>query len=193
MTTFFTSDTHFGHARIIELCNRPWDTVEEMNEGIIERWNDTVSPTDIVYHLGDVALGKIADSLPLVGRLNGLKILVVGNHDRLFSDNKAAHRERFAPEYAKVFNGGVISEEGCIIDSVPALRLSHFPYLGDSHEEDRHADKRPVDDGTPLVHGHTHGKETVTFTPKGTPQIHVGQDAWDFTPVPLDTVLLSLV
>lgn len=192
MNIFFTSDTHFGHARIIELCNRPWDSVDAMNEGIIERWNDTVAPADIVYHLGDVALGKIADSLPLVGRLNGLKIMVTGNHDRLFSTNKPAHRERFEIEYAKVFNGGIISEAGVLIDGTPPLRLSHFPYDGDSHGEDRHAEMRPVDNGDILIHGHTHGTERLTFSAKGTPQIHVGQDAWDYRPVSLDEIVALL-
>lgn len=189
MNIFFTSDTHFGHARIIELCDRPFKDVDHMNTEIVRRWNEVVMPTDIVYHLGDVALGRIDDSLPIVGRLNGLKIMVTGNHDRLFSDNKPAHRDRFQVEYAKVFNGGIISEEGAVLDTDPAFRLSHFPYAGDSHGTDRHADKRPVDDGMTLIHGHTHGKEKVTFTSKGTAQIHVGQDAWDFRPVSLETLL----
>lgn len=86
MTTFYTSDTHFGHERILELCERPFSDVTRMNEALIERWNNVVQPEDTVYHLGDVALGKIAESLPLISRLNGYKILVLGNHDRPFME-----------------------------------------------------------------------------------------------------------
>src|SRR4051812_8195892 len=82
MTLYFTSDLHFGHQRIIELCNRPFGSVEEMNQTIIDRWNDTVKNDDTVFVLGDVAMGKISDSLPLVKKLKGNKHLVSGNHDR---------------------------------------------------------------------------------------------------------------
>ena len=56
MALFFTSDTHFDHARIIELCNRPFSSVEEMNETMIERWNARVKPHDVVWHLCDFTL-----------------------------------------------------------------------------------------------------------------------------------------
>lgn len=62
MNIFFTSDTHFGHNNIIKLSNRPFSSVEEMNEGLIERWNDVVGAEDIVYHLGDFSL-KIRNSM----------------------------------------------------------------------------------------------------------------------------------
>src|SRR5688572_6277487 len=105
MTTWFTSDTHFGHARIIELCNRPFKNVDHMNAEIVKRWNLLVSPDDIVYHLGDVALGAIADSLPRVGELNGYIVLVEGNHDRPFMDKrKAEKRQRWLAEYGKYFD-----------------------------------------------------------------------------------------
>lgn len=78
----FTSDTHFGHARILQYCKRPWTTVEEMNEGLIERWNEVVRPTDHIYHLGDFGMGSPKHWQKIVERLNGYKILILGNHDR---------------------------------------------------------------------------------------------------------------
>jgi len=84
MSRFFTSDTHFGHARIIELCGRPFKDVSHMNETLIHNWNNVVGEDDTVYHLGDVALGAWVDWDKSLSRLNGHKILVVGNHDRLF-------------------------------------------------------------------------------------------------------------
>jgi len=186
MARFFTSDTHFGHQRIIELCNRPFSSVEEMNEAMIERWNAVVRPTDTVYHMGDVAMGRIAESLPLVGRLNGRKKLVPGNHDRIFSGEKAKQRERFTPEYEKVFQE-ILPEQVALNldgrwDGVFPI-LCHFPYSGDSHGEDRYADKRPIDVGTPLIHGHVH--DSWQFNGR---MFNVGVDVNNFTPVHEDVV-----
>lgn len=75
---WFTSDNHFGHARIIELAKRPFASLEGMDEAMITRWNNRVSKGDLVYHLGDFAF---ADHNPYLDRLNGHKILIKGNHD----------------------------------------------------------------------------------------------------------------
>jgi calcineurin-like phosphoesterase family protein len=83
---FLVSDTHFGHNGVCRFLRadgvtklRPWDTPEEMDEAMIKLWNDTVRPTDKVYHLGDVVINRKA--LPTLGRLNGDKVLIKGNHD----------------------------------------------------------------------------------------------------------------
>jgi len=79
---FFISDTHFDHARIIELCHRPFDNVEQMNAAMVENWNSVVGSGDIVYHGGDFAFsrnrGRVTE---LLRRLNGTKHLIQGNHD----------------------------------------------------------------------------------------------------------------
>lgn len=78
MAVWFTSDHHFGHKRIIDLANRPFASVEEMDDEMIRRWNAIVAPGDTVYHLGDFAF---ADHTPYLERLKGQKRLIVGNHD----------------------------------------------------------------------------------------------------------------
>ena len=78
---FFTSDTHFGHAKIIEYCNRPFTDISHMNESMIEKWNAVVGPGDTVYHLGDFSMGP-KENVQIRKRLNGKVILVKGNHDK---------------------------------------------------------------------------------------------------------------
>lgn len=78
---FFTSDTHFGHAKIISLCNRPFSNVEEMNDALVENWNKVVSEGDIVFHLGDFAFGGTTLWRDIRSRLNGSIVLIKGNHD----------------------------------------------------------------------------------------------------------------
>ena len=81
MRVFIISDTHFGHEAIIRYCNRPFTSVEEMDQTMIKRWNETVSNNDIVIHLGDFALCGKDKTREIIQKLNGKKILIMGNHD----------------------------------------------------------------------------------------------------------------
>jgi len=79
LNIFFTSDTHFGHKNILKYCNRPFVNVEEMDEVMIERWNGRIGKNDSVYHLGDFSFSS--NPKTYFERLNGKKILIIGNHD----------------------------------------------------------------------------------------------------------------
>jgi len=78
---FFTADTHWGHRNIIKYCHRPFADVEEMNEALIDNWNSVVGKDDIVFHLGDFAMGGSAEWSRFLERLNGKIYLILGNHD----------------------------------------------------------------------------------------------------------------
>ena len=82
MRRFVTADQHFGHANIIKYCNRPFSSVSEMDEALIDNWNKAVAKDDIVYVLGDFALAKIERIIEIGNRLHGNKKLILGNHDR---------------------------------------------------------------------------------------------------------------
>ena len=193
MTTssnWFTSDLHFGHANIIRYCDRPFADVAAMNTGLIERWNAVVDPNDTVWVLGDVAMGHIADSLPLIGRLHGTKHLVSGNHDRCFDadrrpDGKAAAWEQryIDAGFATVHHGEVRLTLDSADDGKLAVCACHFPYSGDSGDEDRYVDRRPADDGGRLLHGHVH--ERWRWHRR---MINVGVDAWEYAPVAAATL-----
>lgn len=82
MAVFFTSDTHFGHEAIIKLCERPFTSIDDMDEGIISRWNAMIAPGDTVYHLGDFSFRNARALSEYRRALNGTIHLVAGNHDR---------------------------------------------------------------------------------------------------------------
>ncbi len=78
---WFISDTHFGHKHILKYCNRPFHNIQEHDYFICEMWNKHIQPGDIVFHLGDVAFMRIEFIKKLLKKLNGIKILIRGNHD----------------------------------------------------------------------------------------------------------------
>jgi calcineurin-like phosphoesterase family protein len=79
---WFTSDLHLNHENIIRYCDRKASSTSEMNETIVSNWNSRISQNDTVYVVGDVFLGNPADAKPIIQRMNGKKILILGNHDR---------------------------------------------------------------------------------------------------------------
>lgn len=174
---WFTSDTHFFHRNVIEYCNRPWHTVEEMNEGLIERWNARVKKNERIYVLGDFCFGGAKRSKEILDRLNGHKILILGNHDG------PAHK-MLAAGFAEVYENHRIT-----LPNGQSVLLSHFPYhphtLGEEDywriykHDTRYLHKRIVDDGESiLLHGHVH----TQWKCQGR-QINVGADVWDWAPV----------
>lgn len=110
INTWFISDTHFGHKKILEYEkeHRPFDSIEEMNEAIIDRWNSVVRPKDIVYHLGDFALHS--SYIPLAGKLAGKKYLVLGNHDTF-------HPSVYLPYFHKLLGG--VFWKSCVLTHMP--------------------------------------------------------------------------
>lgn len=92
MSTYFTSDTHFGHAGIMRWAGRPFNSADAMNEAMIRKWNETVDNDDTVYHLGDFGFHSTAAQLdPILGELNGEIHLILGNHDQNPDIEQFAH------------------------------------------------------------------------------------------------------
>ena len=114
---FFTSDTHFGHNGILNYCNRGYNNIDEMNAGLIEKWNSVVGKDDFIFHLGDFAFGGSELWLNTLRALNGNKILILGNHDI----------KNFRKPYENMFQ--YVGGEAFIIIEDQQIYLNHFPYL----------------------------------------------------------------
>ena len=84
MSIFFTADLHLGHANIIKYCNRPFESIQEMDRAIINNWNSRVQPNDTVYVLGDFCWHSESDYITI---LNGKKIFIKGDHDSWMADS----------------------------------------------------------------------------------------------------------
>jgi hypothetical protein len=82
LTLFFTGDTHFGDPRVLRIDKRPFPTIAEHDEALVERWISAVSTGDDVWHLGHFALRVEPERIDaLLARLHGRKHLIVGNND----------------------------------------------------------------------------------------------------------------
>lgn len=161
---FVTSDTHFFHKNVIGLCNRPFSSVEEMNEQMVMRWNDVVSSDDHVYHLGDFSFGKPQETLEIVRRLNGVKHLVLGNHDHVME--KGGIPAEF--EWIKSMYDLKVGRDIRVV-------MCHYPILSWNR----------MNYGAFHIHGHRH----CLGENKGR-RYDVGVDGHDFYPLNL-TILLD--
>lgn len=88
---WFTSDTHYGHRRILEYSHRPFPTVEQMGEEMVQNWNDYVTDDATVFHLGDFAIGPWRQTHAIMSRLRGRIRYVFGNHDHDIRGRPALH------------------------------------------------------------------------------------------------------
>jgi len=142
MTTWITSDLHFGHRGIMRFCpdTRKFDSVEHMNSEMIRMWNELVTWEDTVYILGDVAFMGVTEAVNVLNCLNGRKILVAGNHD-----SKLIRDHRFLNCFAEVHQYLEITHNG------HRIIMCHYPF----HYEWNQAHR-----GSIHFFGHVHGKKT---------------------------------
>lgn len=118
---FFTSDTHFGHSKIINYCKRPFSSIEEHDKVLIQNWNNVVGQDDTVFHLGDFAYGNSQFIANIIKQLNGNIILIKGNHDL----------RNINPALYNIFSD-VVYQARILIDK-QTVYLNHFPFLCFDH------------------------------------------------------------
>ena len=132
MATYFTSDTHFGDHRVLNLYPRPFASVAEMDAELIRRWNETVGPDDEVWHLGDFAR-TARRAAEVLAQLNGSKRLAVGNND---PGPEAVEGWAVVTPYAEIELDG------------RRLVLCHYPFRSWNGQHR----------GAINLHGHSHGR-----------------------------------
>jgi calcineurin-like phosphoesterase family protein len=157
LAVLFTSDHHFGDRRARTFYRRPFPSVAEMDQAMIEDWNGAVQPDDEVWHLGDFALRQSTERVKfLLGALNGHKHLVVGNND----DDAVTECDEWlsVQAYAEMTIDGV------------RLVLCHYAFRA----------WRDMGKGTINLHGHSYGR--LRPLPR---QYDVGVDSWGFRPIKL--------
>jgi calcineurin-like phosphoesterase family protein len=157
-TTWFTADLHFDHANIIKYCNRPYRDVHEMNEALITNWNSRVQDEDVVHVVGDFGMGSVSTLQLHFDRLNGIKHLYLGNHDKT---------ARHIKGWRSVQPYGEIMVDGQFIV------VAHYAHrvFNRSHK------------GAINLYGHSHGK-----LPGNSQQLDVGVDCWNYAPVSLPEI-----
>ena len=159
MTVFFTSDTHFGDHRVLNLYPRPFASVAAMDAGLIAQWNGVVGVGDEVWHLGDFAR-TAALAAAILPRLNGRKHLILGNND---PPPETGMGWLSIASYAELSVGGI------------DLVLCHYPFRR----------WKGMDRGSVNLHGHSHGR----LKPLLPRQFDAGVDVRGYRPVRLAELL----
>jgi len=180
---YFTSDTHFGHAAVLDFCNRPFKDVRHMEEQLVKRINSRVKPTDTLVIVGDGFFTSSGQRHKILEKINGTKILVQGNHDK-------------GKTQIKGFDLTVQSMD--LLIAGKRVSVSHYPFkperfklrmpwwkalLCDIENLVRFYHKRLKDEGQYLIHGHTHSRKRFEGR-----LLHVGCDAWDWYPVSITQI-----
>jgi calcineurin-like phosphoesterase family protein len=155
---FFTSDTHFGHAKLLGIgAGRPFSSIEAHDEAIIDRWNSVVNPGDRVYFLGDFSFAHSSKTNEIISRLKGQLHFVRGNHD------KETRIKQFIPRFAS------FSDYKEIKLGEDKVVLFHFPIIS----------WNGVARGSYHLHGHCHSNLPEDSNMR---RMDVGVDGHDFTP-----------
>lgn len=180
---FFTSDTHYAHKNICigvskwddkEKSCRNFQTLEEMNELIVNNINKYVKEDDILYHLGDWSFGGINNIWEFRKQIKCKNIyLVPGNHDHRIKKNKLLPQKEYDINiYAHDCFLGVLPELTKIKIDKQEIILSHFPL-----EEWENMDR-----GSIHLHGHCHHTKDYTDLNMYAKRMDVGMDWEEFRP-----------
>ena len=170
---FFTSDFHFGHANIIKFCNRPYSSVDEMNERLIENYNSVVKKGSIVYILGDAFWRSLSqeEAFTIATRLNGQKYYINGNHEERMQHKDMHKLFIWRKDYAKIHPAGY-----------PRIVLLHYAMRvwEGSHYNDWH------------LFGHSHNALTPASqgatTEESALSMDVGVDTHDMKPWSIEEI-----
>lgn len=165
MTTWFTSDPHWGHKNILTYCQRPFQDLNEMHQAMRDRWNEVVAPSDTVWLLGDFVFGTVGWGTEILQSLAGRKHLIQGNHDR--------HKPSL---YLRMGFETVQTHAEIVLEGL-RVRMRHRP-------------PALTEEPQLTLCGHVH--ERWAWDPARL-TLNVGVDMWDFRPISAEQVASTLV
>lgn len=178
MGTFFSADTHFGHGRIIQYCNRLFDGYQSMDAEILRRFNEVLKPGDVLYHLGDVAWSTVNIKRDFLDKLPTREVhLILGNHDNQDTQAYLKMGFRSVSEYKEI-RMDIIKGSVGINGSSTKVILCHYPlrsWNGKGH-------------GAIALYGHCHG----TLEPGLDRSMDVGVDTHNFYPWSWEDIKMKL-
>ncbi len=190
---YFWSDPHFGHKNILTYCpKRPGSNVDEMNDILVDNYNNIVISSDTTWCLGDFAFMPKNKVPEWVQKLNGHKNLILGNHDlnrpvEFWLDS--GFEQVFKLGYGRTLSFPLPAGHGVVTDcsvKFPYFEMCHYPHVealtAYDHREYLYAHAPHLKSW--LLHGHVHDR--WKFRDK---MINVGVDVWDYKPVSLHEIL----
>jgi calcineurin-like phosphoesterase family protein len=163
---WFTADWHLLHKNIIHLEDRPFDSLNEMHETIVNNWNEVVDEKDTIYNLGDITFGSKEKTLEIIYELKGNIYVIRGNHDKGL--------DKLASRFCGIYDYLELKKEKII--------LFHYPIISwnGSYKDFIH------------LHGHCHGNLRPIYDSNGkeykSKRLDVGIESHDYYPINLDRV-----
>ncbi|MBP2656742.1 MAG: phosphoesterase [Firmicutes bacterium] len=155
---FMISDMHFGHKHIIRYENRPFATVDEMDNTMIQNWNQMIGKDDVVFVLGDVSFYNKEKTTQIIQSLHGYKTLIIGNHDE--GRSVTWWRE---VGFEEVYRYPIVYEKFYILSHDPLYMSKNMPYAN--------------------IHGHTHHLKY-----EDTQFFNVSVECINYTPMRFDEI-----
>lgn len=169
---YFTIDLHFGHNNIIRFCDRPFSSVKEMDEQLIENWNEKVNKLDTVYILGDLIFRAKRSPEYYLDRLKGKKRLIIGNHDKYWISKVDLSRYFESVNEILKFSNGRHQLVAC-----------HYPMMS-----------WPGGRKAYMIFGHIHNNTSMDFWPviKNSDRLlNVGVDVNGYAPVSFEELIIN--
>lgn len=175
---YYTSDTHFFHANIVQYCGRPYIDAVKMNEALCDNWAARVLPNDTIFHLGDVGLASKNKLLTLLKKLPGNKHLILGNHDIWIPELRYIFK--WTKRYHEIY--GLLGQEWWqpahekeerANHKLPVV-LCHYP-MAEWNQSHR---------GSWMLHGHSHGNLTSNRR-----RYDVGVDCNSYHPISFEELI----
>lgn len=163
---YYTADLHLGYERILQIANRPFASIEEMNETLVNNMVSRVSDNDTIYFLGDMSAYNI-DATKDIRRIPGRKVLIKGNHDK-----EPLHHRSFRSCFDEIVSNTIVTDT--VNGQTIKIFLSHYPM----------AEWDGYYKGIWHFYGHVHnacggGATLISLLPRA---INVGVDVCSFMP-----------